>query len=319
MSLFNAMGYRAAIVFKRLVSQDFRRAIALLHQGEYLTAKQLEEMRNRAFIDLVQHCYQYVPYYRCLMDQHGIKPKHVQSFADIQHFPVMTKDSIRNARNDLRATNLPHAACLARGSGGTTGEPFVWYIDPYARALETYAYFRGLQWMGWRPGMRIINLWGGTLGRPAKLPLPSYLRELAMGDVSLSAFDLSRENALDYFETIKRSGPSVLTGYPSAILLLANYAEELEVHDLPLVAVFPTAEQMPEIWSDRIAMIFSCPVKSYYGCAEINSVGFQVEQEGPYWIADEHVYVEKLGDQDGPGEMNQVMYFSLHCTITPIP
>jgi phenylacetate-CoA ligase len=319
MSIFTAVGYRAAIVFQGLISRDFRRAVALLQKGEGMTREQLEEMRNRAFIDLVHHCYQYVPYYKRLMDQYSIKPENVQSLDDIHHFPVMTKESIRSARNDLRATNL-RWSCLERHSGGTTGEPFVWYIDPYARVVETYAYFRGLQWMGWRPGMGIINLWGGSLGRPAKLPLRSYLRELAMGDVSLSAFDLSRDNALAYFETIKRAGPSVLIGYPSAILLLANYAEELSIRDLPLVAVFPTAEQVPEIWSNRMARIFSCPVKSYYGSAEINSVGFQVQQEGPYWIADEHVYVEKLGDQDGQGidEPGDLLFTSLYNYTYPL-
>jgi phenylacetate-CoA ligase len=319
MSIFHAMGYRAAIVFQRLISRDFRRAVDLLQKGDCITAGQLEEMRNRAFIDLVHHCYQYVPYYRCLMDQYSIKPKNMQSLDDIRCFPVMTKDSIRSVRNDLRATNLCWP-CLERRSGGTTGEPFVWYIDPYARVVETYAYFRGLQWMGWRPGMKVINLWGGSLGRPAKLPLRSYLRELAMGDVSLSAIDLSPDNALGYFKTIKQAGPSVLIGYASSIMLLSNYAEEFNIRGLPLVAIFSTAEQMPESWAGRLSKVFSCPVKSYYGCTEINSVGFQVQQDGPYWIADEHVYVEKLGDQDVQGidEPNDLLLTSLYNHTYPL-
>jgi phenylacetate-CoA ligase len=141
-----------------------------------------------------------------------------------------------------------------------------------------------------------------------------------MGDVSLSAFDLSPDNARGYFETIKRAGPSVLIGYASAIMLLSNYAEELNIRELPLVAIFSTAEQMLESWADHISKVFSCPVKSYYGCTEINSVGFQVQQEGPYWIADEHVYVEKLGDRDGQGidEPNDLLFTSLYNYTYPL-
>ena len=91
MSLFNAIGYRAAILFQCLISRDFRRAVALLQKGDCITAKQLEAMRNRAFIDLIHHCYQYVPYYRRLMDQYGINPKNVQSLDDIQSFSCHDK------------------------------------------------------------------------------------------------------------------------------------------------------------------------------------------------------------------------------------
>jgi phenylacetate-CoA ligase len=85
-----------------------------------------------------------------------------------------------------------------------------------------------------------------------------------------------------------------MIGYSSALYLLAQEVAKLGEPQLPLHAIYPTAAEMPTEWASYVSRVFKCPVRRYYGCAEINSLGFQVENEGPYIVPDEHVVLETV-------------------------
>lgn len=303
MSLLRAKAYSAALQVDRWTTPAVNRALKILARGETADATELQSMRDQAFVELVRHSYQYVPYYRRVMDEYSITPQSVTSLVDLPRFPVLTRELARKAGRELRAANIPDSACVMRRSGGTTGEPVAVYVDRLARALETYAARRGQQWMGWKPGMRIVQLFGGSLGLPSRVTLRTYWRDFAMGSFFLPAFELRRSNAGDYLAAISKIGPCVLNGYASALFNLAVYADELKWRSARVQFVFSTAETLPPDWAKLISQVFDCPVKSYYGCGEVNSLGFQMEADGPYWIPDEHVVVESVD----PGSASEIL------------
>lgn len=137
-------------------------------------------MRDRAFVKLVRHAYQTIPYYQQIMDDTGINLEDVSSIQDLERFPPLTKDDIRVAGPDLRSTMFVEEKVLNRRSSGTTGEPITSYIDPFAQALETYSFLRGFQWMGWKPGTRMVHLGQGSTGPPKHLSMYERLKLLAM-------------------------------------------------------------------------------------------------------------------------------------------
>jgi phenylacetate-CoA ligase len=83
-------------------------------------------------------------------------------------------------------------------------------------------------------------------------------------------------------------------GYASTLLILANMVKRFGMDRHRVRCVFSTAEFLPETWARSIGEAFSCPVKSYYGCGEVNSLGYQLEQGGGYVVPDEHVIVENV-------------------------
>jgi len=87
---------------------------------------------------------------------------------------------------------------------------------------------------------------------------------------------------------------NIADGKASALTYLATLKRELDAGDLPLLAILPTAAEMSTGWVKETAAAFNCPVICYYGFAEVNSVGYQLEQGGPYIVPDEHVVVESV-------------------------
>jgi phenylacetate-CoA ligase len=66
-----------------------------------------------------------------------------------------------------------------------------------------------------------------------------------------------------------------------------------------LQAVFPTAEVLPDAWREKIARVFSCKVLSYYGCGEVNSLGYQCGEADGFHRCDEHAVMEIALPQGG--------------------
>ena len=277
-------------------------------------------MRDRAFVRLVQHAYKTVPYYRQLMDEHGISPDSVRSLSDLQRFPPLTKDAIKKAGEDLRSTTLAKNNVLVRRSGGTTGEPIRSYIDPLARALETYSFLRGYQWMGWKPGTRMVHLGHGSLGLPDHMSLYERIKHIAMSTHHLPAFSLNQATAPYFLDAVAKSGSCVLVGFASNLFMLACYAEELGSSKISVEQVFTTGEFLPPDWRARIAKVFGCSVKSYYGSGEVNSLGYQKEEAGPYIIPDEHVVVESqvVGGSSNSSETPSLLVTPLYNYAQPL-
>lgn len=275
-----------------------KEAIKILDFGEKATRQQLLDFRLSALQSLITHAYANVPYYRNLFQEHGLTPRDFSSLEDIKKIPILTKDDIREAGSDLRSNMISSMDHSLSGTGGTTGEPIITYIDRRARALGTYAAQRGQIWMGWKPGIPIIKLFGGSLGYPINKRFKERLRDYALCEKFLSAYNLSSSNIGDYLKVIDENSPCIIKGYASALYNLALFAEAKNYKPNNVISLFATSEFLPEQWVIKISEVFNAPVKFYYGCGEINSLGFQTNQLGPYIVPDEHVIIESGQTKD---------------------
>lgn len=317
--MIRKFSYHLAINFNTLLNPKVKEAHKILDFGENASLQELQGFRLNALRDLITYTYQNVPYYKNIYNSLGIHPDQIQTLEDIKLLPVLTKETIRAAGASLRSNDLQKMKYTIARSGGTTGEPIASYVNQKAQALGTYAYLRGLEWMGWKPGIPIITLFGGSLHRPTSISSRSRARDLVLGTVFLPAFELTRENAADYLAKIRKYSPCVIKGYASAIYNLALYAQDLSMKNIRVLGIFSTAEYLPDQWAARISEVFNCPVKGYYGCGEVNSMGFQVEQAGPYIVPDEHVIIESIDMvQNGITKENTLLVTSLYNYAQPL-
>ena len=151
--------------------------------------------------------------------------------------------------------------------------------------------------MGWEPGMKMVNLFGGSLGQkeqPKSVAsrLALAVKGKALGQVMLPGFDLNDSTARTYLDATSNAGECIVMGYASSLLIFAQMVLKFGLKRNRVRAVFSTAELLPETWATTISEALDCPVKSYYGCGEVNSLGYQLKQGGAYVVPDEHVVVE---------------------------
>ena len=284
------------------------KAFSLLRTSERWTREEIQKHQARALRNLVEHCYHHVPYYRKLMKSKNLHPDDIKTVHDLAKFPYLTRDNIRKEGEGLRADNYPDKVCQFRRSGGTTGEPIKIALDIRARAFEVAAYLRGYQWMNCRLGNPQVRLFGGSLGLSSNTGLRVKLKEWLYNSHLLPAFEMRQENVEDYIDVVRRAKEGILVGYASAVLNLAEHMSGRHIQGSPLRSVILTSEHIPEEWRIFVSQVFGAPVFCYYGCGEVNSLGYECKGEEGYIVPQEHVILEVGGEdstvlrEEGRGE-----------------
>jgi phenylacetate-CoA ligase len=232
------------------------------------------------------------------MDERRLRPSDFASAADLLKLPLMTRHLLRTHANDLRARNIAEGSVTWTRTGGTTGEPLRVAKDEHCAMWEGMSYERGLQWGGLAVDSPRVRLFGGSLGI-GRVTWRQRLGRSLRGELFLPAFELRIDTARGFLDRIKRSRARHIIGYASAIFRLASLARELG-QDLRFDAAFPTAELLLPEWKETVRDVFRCEVLPYYGCGEVNSLGFTARGQESYLIPEEQCLVEVLGADGTP-------------------
>ena len=272
-------------------------AVRFLRDSEHWTRSEIRQHQARMLHSLIEHCYEHVPYYKELMTALSLRPEDFRGTEDLSKLPYLTREIIRKEGARLRADNYPDSTCIFRRSGGTTGEPIRVAVDRRARGFETGAYLRGLQWMKYEMGRPMVRLFGGSLGLESRTDIMSKIRDWAFNSRFLPAFELRQDNLARYVNVIREADQGILIGYASVVLNLAELMCANGFQGTPLKSVVCTAEYMPDEWRTRIQTVLGAPVFCYYGCGEINSIGYECAGEEGYIVPEEHVVLEVGGEQ----------------------
>lgn len=67
--------------------------------------EQIADWQNEHLRDFIRHAYNHTQYYHHLFDTLGLTPDDIQSAADLQKLPILTKDMVRAHYNELIPDN----------------------------------------------------------------------------------------------------------------------------------------------------------------------------------------------------------------------
>lgn len=268
----------------------FVQALRFLAESERWDRRRLDELRDRKLVRLVERAHADSPHYRRMMGERGVRPADIRGLADLPRLPILTREALREHGDALRFRG--DIAVETTATGGTTGSPIRVVRDRAGSVWQRACYWRGFGWGGLRLGEPFVQLFGGTLGVTQK-PRLDRARKWFSGKHFLPAFELGPQNAGRYLEVIRASRARFLVGYTSAVYLLASHAQRQGFH-LELDAVFPTAEPLLDGWRAAIARAFGARILPYYGCGEVQSLGYScpAAEEPVYHSCDEHAVIE---------------------------
>lgn len=266
---------------------------------------ELQRQRLRIFLqDVARH----VPYYRDLFQRSGFDPLAVQSVADLQALPFLTKAEIRAHGDALRADN---AVGLARfNTGGSSGEPLIFHIGKERVSHDVAAKWRATRWWDVDIGDREIVIWGSPieLGTQDRVRL---LRDALMRTELLPAFEMSDSKVNGFIERIRQRRPKMLFGYPSAISHIAARAADrgVRLDDLGVKVVFCTSERLYEHQREQIERSFACPVANGYGSRDAGFIAHQCPQGNMHLTAEDIIVeiVNEAGRVLPPGQSGEIV------------
>ena len=285
---------------------------------ERIEALQLERLRQ-----LISHAEQFVPYYRDLFKKIGLTAADIQSLADLQRIPFLTKPIIRSNLEGFKSEKAQHLARF--NTGGSSGEPLIFFIGNERVSHDVAAKWRATRWWDVDIGDREIVVWGSPIELTAQDKV-RQIRDRVMRTHLIPAFEMSEAKLDEFVATIRSFRPTMLFGYPSSISLIARHAEKRGqiMNDLGIKVAFVTSERLYDHQRDDISRVFGCPVANGYGGRDAGFIAHQCPQGGMH-ITAEDIIVEIVdtrrpaGTQGQAGEVVVTHLATERVSLHPLP
>lgn len=285
-----------------------------LEKTQWLTPGEIEQIqldRLRAFMQRINAD---VPYYRALFQQYNFDPQSITSTKDLQRLPLTGKAEIRA---NIEAMTAQNAGPLERFStGGSSGEPLVFYRGKERVSHDVAAKWRATRWWDVDIGDPEIVVWGSPIELNSQDRV-RLVRDKILRTELLSAFEMSNANLLRFTQQIRAMRPKMVFGYPSSLALLSEYARTngYRLDDLGVKVVFVTSERLYDYQRAAIEEAFACPVANGYGSRDAGFTAHACPSGGMHITAEDMVV--EIVDEDGnalpSGEKGEIVVTHL-CT-----
>ena len=286
---------------ERLKGHTSVRRLHELERSQWWTGEQIEAERGRRLRTFLVNVQVHVPYYRELFARTGFEPGAVQSVADLARLPLLTKAVIRSNAETLKADD---AAALKRYStGGSSGEPLVFFIGRDRVSHDVAAKWRATRWWGVDIGDPEVVVWGSPIELGAQDRLRG-IRDRILRTSLLPAFEMSAAKLDEFVAAIRRIRPRMIFGYPSALAHIARHARQCgqRLDNLGIAVAFVTSERLYDHQRAEIEQGFGCGLANGYGGRDAGFVAHECPQHGMH-VSAEDIVIEIIA-ADGRGLPN---------------
>lgn len=295
-------------VHERLKKHDTVAVLRDMEDVQGWPLDRLVELQAARLRDFLSDVGRDVPYYRDTFARIGFDPAAVQGVPDLQRLPFLDKATIRANTDALRHA---HAQGLARfNTGGSSGEPLVFYIGRRRVSHDVAAKWRATRWWGVDIGDPEIVVWGSPieLGKQDHI---KHWRDKILRTRLLPAFEMSEARLDDFIATIRRVRPRMLFGYPSALSHIARHARKrgVAMDDLGIVVAFVTSERLYDEQRAIISEVFGCRVANGYGGRDAGFIAHECPSGSMHITADDLIVeiVDPQGRVQPPGVAGEIV------------
>jgi len=303
--------FASSVLFSLHERLKGHRSVALrreLERTQWYPREKIEQLQLQRLREFLVKIGATVPYYRDLFAQLRFDPARVTSIRDLAVLPLLDKTTIR--ANTERLVSERAGKLTRYNTGGSSGEPLVFYMGRGRVDHDVAAKWRATRWWGVDIGDVEAVFWGSPveLGKQDRI---KALRDRLLRSHLLPAFQMSESQMDAYLDQIERLRPAMLFGYASALALLASYAERSgrDMSNLGIKVAFATGETLFPQQRQQIQTMFGTRVANGYGSRDAGFIAHECPQGGLH-ISSEHIVVELL-DDDGqpvrPGEQGEIV------------
>ena len=291
-----------------------------LRESQWLSPEQMHDLQSYKLRRLVEHAYRHVPYYRDKMREMGISPDSIKSIDDVGKLPMLTKNDVRkHLFFDIMSDNHDKAEVLKITTSGSTGEPFVCFVDRAQLEFRWAATMRSMEWTGYRFGDRQLRLWHQTIGMSKTQVAREYADAWLSRRKFIPAYEMSDATLRQFVQTIEDFNPVLLDGYAESFNFLARYLQQSGRLNISPKGIMSSAQTLPDVSRKTIEDAFGCKVFDKYGSREFSGIAYECDAHEGHHVVGEGYLVEVLADGKParPGEIGEVVITDLNNFCLP--
>ncbi len=282
------------VILPTIAAKRGSRHLRFLDQLERTQFDPPEVVRERQFRMLsaaLKHAWETVPFYRRTWAAAGVHPSDVKSFADLQHFPIVTKTDIRAHGREMVSAAYSGRKLRVKTTSGSTGVPLAVSIDEPAVQWKYACTLRADQWSGYRLGQRVAKVWGNPEYRQFGLR-GRITNAVVDRAVYLDTLNLTPARIAEFTAAVRRHRPGLIFGHAHSLYLLACQLKKAGVTDVRPNGIVSTAMPLHDWQRTVIEDVFGVPATNRYGCEEVSLIACECEKHRGLHVAAESVFTE---------------------------
>ncbi len=307
---------------ERLLKRPTFAYLESLEESQWLSRADLERLQARKLTRLLQTAAKHSPWHaeRILTAGLDVGANCAPvTLEQLRRLPVMTKQDARVNVDRMRWVGVPGGASKYN-TGGSSGEPLVFYFGRSRQASDAAGRIRARRWWDVDVGEREAYLWGA----PAELNKTDRIKTIRDGllnQLVLNAFAMSAANMDAYLDAVQAFRPKCIYGYASSVALLAARARARGIRlRLPELRVAcATGEPLYPHQRQLIQEVFGVPVANEFGSRDIGFTAHETPH-GEMLLISESIILEVLdeaGQPVAPGKLGEAVATGLCSDAQP--
>lgn len=241
-----------------------------LNKSQYANKEDILKYKEEHLRQIIEYAYFNVPYYKESFDKCKIKPNDFKSLLDLEKFPVLTKEDVRNNYNKMIATNYNKKHLVHSHTSGSSGKALDFVLTKESIPYQWAIWWRLRNKYGIGLGAKHLNC-VGKLVVPIKTRKPPYWRiNKPLNQWIINMQHITKDKINYYVDMINEESFIYISGYPSIISSLASLICEsnFKIENSPRL-VFSGAEKMFDYQKQLIEKAFpDIMITDHYGTSE---------------------------------------------------
>ncbi|MCP5278979.1 MAG: phenylacetate--CoA ligase family protein [Thiobacillus sp.] len=204
-----------------------------------------------------------------------------------ESLPLLSKGDVRANLDRLLARNADPTQVKLGHTGGSTGQPLAFWYDEAKHELMRAGMMRGFMMSGWRPGQKVLYLWGARQDTGRDGVFGRRLADAIGGEQTIAAVEYTEAGLHAWATRIRRWRPALIYGYASALAELAHFVLDRKmVMPDSLIGVYSTAEMLDDSQRPLMEQAYGCKVFNQYGCREVPNIAWECRHGRMHVMAD---------------------------------
>ena len=287
--------------------------LRFLRESQYWSLEKIHNYQLQKLNKLLIQAKQNSPYYNKKLNHVKLPLK---SLKNLQELPILRKTDIRSNQQEIMCTNISTNRFVQSRTGGSTGEPMVYYWDKRGMDWNRASVYRSAEWANTALGEKTVQMSGSHFDYTQSQNIKNKVVFFLQRYKDLSVAILNNEILEDYYQQVIRFKPTSIWGYAGGLSIFAEFI--LENHadsDFSFLKAVMTSSET--LWPKQREIINHAfggdKVYDQYGSRELYIASECDFHEG-YHIHSESIITEIINDEGNnckPGEIGRVLLTDL--------